>query len=169
MSSAGTDSRTLRLRDGRLLGYAEYGDPGGPALFYFHGFPGSRLEARLGDAVAARNGVRLIALDRPGFGLSHFKPGRTISEWPDDVVELADALGIDRFAVMGVSGGGPYVAACALKIPHRLIGAAMVSSTAPSDAPWDWPGARAGLHLGGAPQAMTRTPLSHPQVRSAML
>jgi pimeloyl-ACP methyl ester carboxylesterase len=77
-STRGND--TLRLRDGRLLGYARYGDPNGTPVFYFHGFPGSRLEARLADAVASRNGVRVIALDRPGSGLSDFKPARTIGD-----------------------------------------------------------------------------------------
>jgi len=129
------EDKTLRLEDGRLLGYATYGDPSGRPVFYFHGFPGSRLEAHLADGVAARLGMRLIALDRPGFGLSDFKPRRTISEWPDDVVNVADALDIDRFAIIGVSGGGPYAAACALKIPERLTAAAIVSGLGPLDTP----------------------------------
>ena len=126
---------TLRLEDGRLLGYAVYGDPEGWPIFYFHGFPGSRLEAQLADRVAARMGIRLIALDRPGFGLSDFKPRRTIFEWPDDVVKIADALGINRFATIGVSGGGPYAAACALKIPQRLTAVAIVCGLGPLDTP----------------------------------
>jgi pimeloyl-ACP methyl ester carboxylesterase len=125
--------KTLRLEDGRLLGYAVYGDPEGRPVFYFHGFPGSRLEARLADRVATRLGVRLIALDRPGFGLSDFKPRRTIFEWPDDVVKIADALGINRFATIGVSGGGPYAAACALRIPQRVVAVAIVCGLAPLD------------------------------------
>jgi pimeloyl-ACP methyl ester carboxylesterase len=127
--------KTLRLEDGRLLGYAVYGDPEGWPIFYFHGFPGSRLEAQLADRVAARMGIRLIALDRPGFGLSDFKPRRTIFEWPDDVVKIADALGINRFATIGVSGGGPYAAACALKIPQRLTAVAIVCGLGPLDTP----------------------------------
>jgi pimeloyl-ACP methyl ester carboxylesterase len=79
--------KIFRLENGRLVGYAVYGDPDGRPVFYFHGFPGSRLEARLADQVAARLGIRLIALDRPGFGLSDFNPRRTILEWPDDVVK----------------------------------------------------------------------------------
>jgi pimeloyl-ACP methyl ester carboxylesterase len=125
----------LRLRDGRTLGYAEYGDPKGKPGFFFHGFPGSRLQARVADATAARLGVRIIALERPGFGLSDFKPGRTIGDWPADVTEAADALAIDRFAVMGASLGGPYAAACALAMPDRLTTAAIVSGFAPLDAP----------------------------------
>ena len=126
---------TLRLEDGRLLGYAVYGDPEGWPIFYFHGFPGSRLEAQLADRVAARMGIRLIALDRPGFGLSDFKPRRTIFEWPDDVVKIADALRINRFATIGVSGGGPYAVACALKIPQRLTAVAIVCGLGPLDTP----------------------------------
>ncbi len=80
-------------------------------------------------------GIRLIALDRPGFGLSDFKPRRTIFEWPDDVVKIADALRINRFATIGVSGGGPYAAACALKIPQRLTAVAIVCGLGPLDTP----------------------------------
>lgn len=132
------DSRpdnVLRLSDGRLLGYAELGDPGGTPLIFFHGMPGSRLGARLGDAAAKRLGVRLVAPDRPGYGLSDFQPGRTLLDWPDDVVELADALSIDRFAVGGVSGGGPYAAVCAFKIPERLTAAGIISGVGPFDVP----------------------------------
>ncbi len=118
-----------------MLGYAIYGDPGGQPVFYFHGFPGSRLEAQLADRVAAQLGVRLIALDRPGFGLSDFKARRTIFDWPDDVIKIADALGINRFATVGVSGGGPYAAACALRIPQRLTAAAIVCGLGPLDTP----------------------------------
>jgi pimeloyl-ACP methyl ester carboxylesterase len=76
-------------------------------------------------------GIRLIAIDRPGFGLSDFKPRRTIVEWPDDVVKIANALSIHRFATIGVSGGGPYAAACALRIPHRLNAVAIVCGLGP--------------------------------------
>jgi pimeloyl-ACP methyl ester carboxylesterase len=130
-----TRDGTFRLASGRGLGYAVYGDPEGRPVFYFHGFPGSRIEARLADGIAARRRVRLIALDRPGFGLSEFNPRRTILGWPDDVVELADALGIERFAVVGVSGGGPYAAACALRIPQRLSAVSIVCGLGPLGTP----------------------------------
>jgi pimeloyl-ACP methyl ester carboxylesterase len=133
--------RTIRLRDGRRLGYAEWGDPGGRPLFYFHGWPGARVEGRLGGVAARARGVRLIALDRPGMGLSDYQPRRTLVDWPDDVVQLAAALGLDRFAVLGISGGGPYAAACAWKLSERLTGAGIVSGLAPVDAP----GAFAGM------------------------
>jgi len=110
----------IRLRDGRTLGIVECGDPGGMPVLYFHGFPGSRLEVRLADRSADWLNVRLIGIDRPGYGISDFKPGRSLIDWPDDVIELADHFGLDHFKVMGISGGGPYAAACAHKIPHRL-------------------------------------------------
>ena len=130
---ASESDTALRLRDGRRLGYAEYGDPAGQPLFYFHGFPNSRLGVQFGAKAARERGVRLIAIDRPGIGLSDFQPGRTIGDWPNDVVELADVLGIERFAVLGYSGGGPYAAACALKIPDRVVAVAIVSGAGPFD------------------------------------
>jgi pimeloyl-ACP methyl ester carboxylesterase len=128
-------ARTIPLRDGRRLGYAERDDPGGRPLLYFHGWPGSRVEGRLGDEAARAKGVRLIALDRPGMGLSDYLPRRTLVDWPDDVIQVAAALGLDRFAVLGISGGGPYAAVCAWKLSERLTGAGIVSGLAPVDAP----------------------------------
>jgi pimeloyl-ACP methyl ester carboxylesterase len=106
-------ARTIRLRGGRRLGYAERGDPGGRPLLYFHGWPGSRVEGCLGDEPARAKGIRLMALDRPGMGLSDHQPRRALVDWPDDVIEVAAALRLDRFAVLGISGGGPYAAVCA--------------------------------------------------------
>jgi len=130
-------SKTIKLKDGRLLGYAEYGAPEGKPVFYFHGFPSSRIDWLFfdTDATAARLNARIIAVDRPGMGLSDFKRGRKILDWPDDVIELADALQVDRFAVLGISGGGPYAAACAFKIPQRLTATAIVCGMGPSEAP----------------------------------
>jgi pimeloyl-ACP methyl ester carboxylesterase len=125
----------IRLRDGRQLAYAEYGDPQGNPVFFFHGTPGSRLFHHPDASIAASAGARVIAVDRPGFGRSDSKPGRTLLDWPNDVVQLADALNIQRFAVMGYSGGGPYAAACASSIPERLTAAGLVSSIAPLDDP----------------------------------
>jgi pimeloyl-ACP methyl ester carboxylesterase len=129
------DAQVLRLPGGRRLGYAEYGDRQGAPVLFFHGTPGSRRVARCADRAARRRGIRLIAPDRPGFGLSDFQPGRTLGAWPADVVALADALGIGRFAVAGVSGGGPYVAACAWRISGRLTHAGIVSGMGPLDDP----------------------------------
>lgn len=124
----------VRLRDGRRLAYAEYGESTGNPIFYFHGTPGSRLEGGfLGDA-ATRHLVRLIAVDRPGFGRSDFKRGRKLLDWVDDVAELADALGIQRFGVAGLSGGGPHVEACARRVPERITSAAVISGAGPHEA-----------------------------------
>ena len=124
---------TLKLKDGRNLGYIDLGKKDAKPLFHFHGFPGSRLEATiLADRAITKN-VRLIGIDRPGMGLSDFKKNRTLLDWPDDVVELADALEIDKFAVEGISGGGPYAAACAYKIPERLISCGIISGLASKD------------------------------------
>jgi pimeloyl-ACP methyl ester carboxylesterase len=129
----GAGNRQITLRDGRRLAYAEYGDPQGRPLLYFHGFPSSRLEAALTDEAAAGLGIRAIAPDRPGIGLSDFQPGRRIGDWPAAVAELADALGLGRFAVLGVSGGGPYALACAAKIPERLAAVGIVGGLGPLD------------------------------------
>ena len=132
----GTQSdETLRLRDGRRLAYAEYGDPSGSPVMLFHGNPSSRLSWGLIPGSPFRPRLRLIAPDRPGFGHSDFQTGRQLLDWPDDVCELADALGLRRFAVLGVSGGGPATLACAWKIPERLTAVGVVSSPCPADAP----------------------------------
>ena len=127
------DERTIHLSDRRLLGYAEYGDPEGKPVFHFNGYPGARLEAKLISEAAVKVGVRLIGIDRPGMGLSDFQPGRQLLDWPDDVIELADALGLDHFSVVGVSGGGPYSAACAFKISDRLSACGIIAGTPPMD------------------------------------
>jgi pimeloyl-ACP methyl ester carboxylesterase len=138
-----TEAR-IRLADGRWLGYTEYGDPAGIPVFLFHGTPGSRLHFLEDDPVASEMGVRLIAPDRPGYGISDPHPTRTLLGWADDVAVLADHLGIERFAVAGASGGGPHVAACAYALSERVTAVAMICSAAPIDAP----GAMHGIALG---------------------
>ena len=119
------------LSDGRRLGYAEFGDPHGQPIFFFHGQPGNRFFRHPDDAIASSLGIRLITFDRPGYGLSDFQPRRRLLDWPKDVSELADAIGIDRFAVLGFSAGGPYAAACAWKIPQRITRVGLVDSAPP--------------------------------------
>ena len=104
---------TVTLPDGRDLAYEEYGDPAGFPVLSFHGGLSSRLDAAPADAAARDGGVRLVAPDRPGMGLSTFQPGRRLVDWPADVTSLADALGLERFAVMGWSAGGPYAGGAA--------------------------------------------------------
>lgn len=108
------------LPDGRVLSYSEYGDPDGAPVLYFHGGPGSRFDGRIFADAAQRTSTRLVAPDRPGIGSSDFQPDRTLLDWPEDVRSLADALGFDRFALMGWSEGGSWALACAAAIPERL-------------------------------------------------
>jgi pimeloyl-ACP methyl ester carboxylesterase len=123
----------LVLRDGRTLGYIEVGDPMGVPIFCFHGLPGSRLDMQFSGDVCRELGIRLICPDRPGYGLSDFQPRRTLLDWPADVAQLADALGIARFAVLGVSGGGPYACACVYALPERVTVAGLASSAGPPE------------------------------------
>jgi pimeloyl-ACP methyl ester carboxylesterase len=126
----------IRLPSGRRIGYAEFGDPGGVLVFYFHGTPGARIEAGLIDDEAAAAGVRLVALERPGIGLSDYQSGRRILNWPSDVVHVAEALGYGdtSFGVLGLSGGAPYALACVKCIPERLTHVAVVSGHTPMGA-----------------------------------
>ena len=125
----------ITLSDGRKLGFAEYGHPAGMPILYFHGTPGSRLEAGLYHKQAADNGYRLIGLDRPGMGLSSADKKSSVLSWPKDVENFADCLKLDKFSIVGGSGGAPFVAACAYAIPDRLRGAAIVSGMAPLEIP----------------------------------
>lgn len=132
---AAAAAERIKLRDGRWLAYTAYGDPAGAPIFHLHGTPGSRLEPHPDPARAAALGVRVIAPDRPGYGLSDFQRGRKLLDWPTDVAQLADALGINHFTVLGLSGGGPHAMACAYQLPERVTRAALVSSPSPLDAP----------------------------------
>jgi pimeloyl-ACP methyl ester carboxylesterase len=128
-------AHAVRLPDGRKLGYAEYGDPGGRPVFFFHGTPGSRLTLLPTDHAASTVGLRVIAPERPGYGLSDFQTGRRLLDWPADVLALADALKIERFAVIGLSGGGPHALACAAQIPDRLTRCLLVCALGPTSSP----------------------------------
>jgi pimeloyl-ACP methyl ester carboxylesterase len=130
----GTD-RAILLHDGRLLGYAEYGDPSGQPVFYFHGWPSCRLEGRLIHEAAVAAGARLIAVDRPGFGLSDPHPRLALVDWPDDLVQLADALRIERFAILAIASGTPWALACGHRIPARITAIGVVGGIGPMDEP----------------------------------
>lgn len=142
-ASGGRDAQVLTLPDGRRLGFAEYGDPDGVPVMSFHGGLSSRLDAAPADVACGELGIRLVAPDRPGIGLSDFQTGRTLLDWPADVVALADALfGVERFGGVGWSAGGPYVAACGYAVPERLTAGAMVASAVPLEI-----SSRSGLSL----------------------
>jgi pimeloyl-ACP methyl ester carboxylesterase len=136
------EDEQLRLPDGRRIGFAEYGDPAGKPVIYFHGWPSSRYQAKLIHEFAAERGLRIVAPDRPGVGLSDPMPGRGFAGLPPDVAGLADALGIGRFRLYGVSGGGPYALATAAALPDRVLAAAVVCGAPPLGNPAD----RANLH-----------------------
>jgi pimeloyl-ACP methyl ester carboxylesterase len=130
----GTGARVL-LPDGRAIGVRQTGLAQGWPLLLFPGTPGSRLTP-LADAAGTREaGARVVVLERPGFGVSTPQPGRRILDWPRDVVHVADALGIGSFAVAGMSGAGPYLAACALALPDRVRAVGMLGVVCPLDAP----------------------------------
>jgi pimeloyl-ACP methyl ester carboxylesterase len=122
-----TGDSIIRLRDGRRLQFLEVGKRDGFPIFHFHGNGSSRLEMLTVQAVAERLGVRLICPDRPGIGGSDERRGYQLLDWPDDIVEVANQLGVEQFAVEGLSGGAPFALACTYKIPHRLTACGLIS------------------------------------------
>ena len=140
---ASDQSHIIKLKDGRQLAYSQFGNLKGKPIFYFHGWPNSRLRIGFANSLANKLGIRIIGIDRPGFGLSDYQADRKLLDWPDDVVELADDLKIKQFSILGVSGGGPYAAVCGYKIPDRINKIAIVVGLAPTyipkildDMPW---------------------------------
>jgi len=123
------------LPDQRKIAYCTYGKPNGYPVFYFHGTPGSRIEPFFAQQAGLEYGFRIIAPDRPGLGRSDPQPGRTLLSWADDVIQIADQLGMDQFGVIGASGGGPHVLACASAVPERLSFAGVLGSWAPVTQP----------------------------------
>ena len=125
-----------RLARDRRIGFAEYGRADGRPVFWFHGTPGGRRQvAPAARVVAQELGIRLIMLERPGIGDSTSHLYGNIEEWAGDVGTIADRLGIDRFACVGLSGGGPYVLACASRFPDRMVAGAVLGGVAPTRAP----------------------------------
>jgi pimeloyl-ACP methyl ester carboxylesterase len=122
---------SLTLSNGLKLGYAEYGDPLGVVMFYFHGWPSSHVQGSLFDEQAKKLRIRLICPDRPGIGLSDFQPQRSLDDWPHTLEQLATHVGADNYHVMGWSGGGPYVLILALKMPKRLLSASIICGAPP--------------------------------------
>lgn len=125
-------NQQYQLPDGRKLGYGEYGAPDGVPIFYLHGSPSSRVEFSLfgDDALAKSLNVRLVAVDRPGMGLSDFQPNRRLLDFPRDLLALADHLNIERFSILAYSLGGIHGLACAYAIPERLTKVGIVSGAA---------------------------------------
>jgi pimeloyl-ACP methyl ester carboxylesterase len=126
----------VRTADGRRLAYRDSGDPDAAPIGSHHGTPGSRLD-RHPDAAAimAELGLRIITYDRPGYGESDPHPGRRVVDAAGDVAAIADELGIERFAVVGTSGGGPHALACSARLGDRITRVGVVVGAAPSDDP----------------------------------
>lgn len=129
----------VRAGDGRLLVAEDWGAPDGVPVLLHHGMPGSRLGTALSDVTERYPDIRFFAYDRPGYGDSDRSPGRTVADAAADSAAVADALGVDTFAVVGRSGGGPHALACAALLPERVTGTAALVSLAPWDgAGLDW-------------------------------
>jgi pimeloyl-ACP methyl ester carboxylesterase len=157
MSATERAETWVRLRDGRRLHYTATGPEHGFPILYLHGAIGSPLRRSAAlDAVIADLGVRYVMVNRPGFGRSDRAPGRTMSAFAGDVEQLADSLGFDRFALVGVSAGGPYALACAHRLPDRVRAAAVVSSLSSLCPPHAVPGLPVRLRV--ALLALARAP-----------
>jgi pimeloyl-ACP methyl ester carboxylesterase len=137
---------SIRLADGRRVSYAEYGDPDGVPVVNCHGAPSSRRERYFPDADGYRRlGVRLIGIDRPGFGRSDPAPGRRIVDWPADAEQVMDALHLGAVRLLALSAGVPYAFALARALPDRVARIAAVGAAPPPDLPWPWPPVPSGL------------------------
>jgi pimeloyl-ACP methyl ester carboxylesterase len=153
---------TVRLPDGRRMAVHVVGRPDGFPVLYLHGAIGSPLDCA-GELRGALDelGLRLVLVQRPGFGGSDPDPGRTMTGFARDVEHVADALGAARLAIVGVSAGGPYAVACAHELPDRITAAAAVSSLSPMCPPCDVPGLPAHVRvllraIAGHPELVTR-------------
>ena len=143
MTAASTPKldRTMKLADGRMLAFSEWGDLDGRPVALLHGMPGSRLMCPDTEATETA-GVRLITIDRPGYGRSDPRPDRTLLNWVDDYVELADHLRLDACPVVGWASGGMYALACAYRLGDRVPAVAVAGSPGPTR---EVPGAMADL------------------------
>lgn len=130
----------VTLDDGRTLAFSVIGAPDGALALYHHGAPGGRLELIALDDAFDAAGICVVTADRPGYGGSSPFAGRRTADWTDDAAALADHLGAERFAVMGLSSGGPYAVACASLLGDRVVGAVVAAG----NTDMTWPGADDG-------------------------
>jgi pimeloyl-ACP methyl ester carboxylesterase len=125
------EGRIFQRENGAAVAFSEYGDPRGAPVFFCHGWPSSRTMAELTDEAARELGLRIISLDRPGIRDSQLDPKRTLLDWPPLMGELATHLQIDKFKILGISGGAPYAFVTAWMIPERVEAIAVVSGVPP--------------------------------------
>ncbi|MGZ4270327.1 MAG: alpha/beta fold hydrolase [Solirubrobacteraceae bacterium] len=159
----GGEEGEVRLAGGRRLAFVVHGDRSGLPVVLHHGTPMSSLGLGFADAAARARGVRLICPDRPGIGRSDPAPRQTLLGWADDVGALADAIRIERFSVIGYSGGGPHALACAARLPARVTAVALMAGQAPLDRP----GAREGLEA--TDRWLTETSARRPHLAALVL
>jgi pimeloyl-ACP methyl ester carboxylesterase len=124
---------TARAADGRTLAFVQRGAPEGVPVLVCHGTPGSRLTRHHDPTIYERHGVKMVAYDRPGYGRSDPKPGRSVADAASDIEAIADELGFERFAVVGGSGGGPHALACGALLGDRVLRVGALVTPAPSD------------------------------------
>jgi pimeloyl-ACP methyl ester carboxylesterase len=126
----------IAVGEDRQIGFAEFGSAHGRAVFWLHGTPGARrqipMEARV---FAEQNGIRLIGVDRPGIGSSTPFQYENVLAFANDLTTMADTLGVEKMAVVGLSGGGPYTLACAAAMPDRIVAAGVLGGVAPTIGP----------------------------------
>src|ERR1700753_1470046 len=126
----------VAVGEDRQISFAEFGSPQGRAAFWLHGTPGARrqipVEARI---YAEDHDIRLIGVDRPGIGSSTPHQYESIAAFADDLRTIANTLGVDKMAVVGLSGGGPYALACAAGLPDRVVATAVLGGVAPTRGP----------------------------------
>jgi pimeloyl-ACP methyl ester carboxylesterase len=156
------NDRVFRLADGRHLSYLDLGDPDGLPVVSCHGGLSSRLDVVPAADTAKAAGIRLVAPDRPGVGGSDRQPERTLLDWPSDVAELTQQLGITECAVMGWSLGGPYAMACAWALPQQVRALAVIAGTIPPT----WPGA--GSEIDRLDRVLLRLSERHPRVERSI-
>ena len=143
----------LTLRDGRRLAYMELGGPDGFPIVHHHGMPGSRMQHEAEPEAYEQLGVRVVTPDRPGYGLSDPHPGSSLLDWAEDVRELVDSLGVARFGMTALSGGGIYALACAAALGDRITDVVTTGCPAPMQVPHAFRGmrflTRAGVWFAG--------------------
>lgn len=123
----------VELPDGRRLGFAEFGAPDGRAVIWFHGTPGARRQVPVAARrLAHERGYRIVCVDRPGIGSSHPHLHRSVADFADDIEVLADRLGIEEFATIGLSGGGPYALGASARLGDRVPIVSVLGGVAPT-------------------------------------
>ncbi|HUR51469.1 MAG TPA: alpha/beta hydrolase [Mycobacteriales bacterium] len=152
---------TIAVRGSRRLGFASFGSPVGRPIFWMHGTPGARRQIPLvAREIADRDGLRIIGIDRPGIGSSTPHSYSDVMDWAADLELLASTLGIDRFDLIGLSGGGPYALAAAAALPHRVDKVAVIGGVAPTVGPDAIEGGVVGTLRRAAPVVrVSRVPL----------